>query len=76
MMSSKNYKQEMINRAAEMLENEDYSGLEAMAEILLKSANMKQVPVQEAKDKLANYEDSFNIGELAAAVDALIDAAA
>ena len=37
-----NYKQNMIDRAREMMENEDFSSLEAMAEVLLQSADMKQ----------------------------------
>lgn len=73
MLKSKN---EMIRRVAEMIEARDYSGLESMAEILLKSANMQQVLVPEAKDMLADYEDSFEIYKLAAAIDILIDVAA
>ena len=73
MLKSKN---EMIRRAAEMIEARDYSGLESMAEILLKSANMQQVSVPEAKDMLADYEDSFEIDKLAAAINVLIDVAA
>lgn len=73
MLNSNSYKAEMIRRASEMLANEDLSGLESMAEALLRSANMHRISASEAKDKLANYEESFDINELAAAIDILID---
>lgn len=68
-----NYKQNMIDRAREMMENEDFSSLEAMAEVLLQSANMKQASVQDAKDLIADYEESFEVGKLTAAIDILVD---
>ena len=67
------YKQEMVRRAVEMMEAGDYSGLEVMAENLLRSANMKHVPASEAKDLLVKYEESFDINQLGAAIDVLID---
>lgn len=68
-----NYKQNMIDRAREMMENEDFSSLEAMAEVLLQSANMKQASVQDAKDLIADYEESFEVSKLTAAIDILVD---
>ena len=67
------YKQEMVRRANEMLETKDYSGLEAMAEILLQSANLKHVSASEAKDRLVKYEENFDINQLGAAIDILVD---
>lgn len=68
-----NYKQNMIDRAREMMENEDFSSLEAMAEVLLQSANMKQASVQDAKDLIADYEENFEVSKLTAAIDILVD---
>ena len=67
------YKQEMVRRAVEMMEAKDYSGLEAMAEILLQSANLKHVSASEAKDLLVKYEENFDINQLGAAIDILVD---
>jgi hypothetical protein len=63
----------MIDRAREMMENEDFSSLEAMAEVLLQSANMKQASVQDAKDLIADYEENFEVSKLTAAIDILVD---
>lgn len=69
-------KTEMINRVNDWMSDyatgtADMSLLEGMAEVLIQSANMENIPMAEVNDCVNNYNDSFEPADLAAAMQVL-----